>query len=277
MNNGRSRGFCWTWNNYPDDCHATLAVIECTYICYGEEVAPGTGTRHLQGYVRFGSLKSHAQVRVLFPGCHIQIARGSIEQNRDYCRKDGRFYERGDVPTPSNRNGEVERSRWEDAWAAAKAGRIEDVPADIRVRYYSALRKIERDYMPRVDNLQSVCGLWIWGESGAGKSYAVHQQVPELFVKPRNIWWDGYQNEANVLVDDIDIFDVKLGGLLKHWADAYAFVGECKGGSKRIRPKRVIVTSQYKIEEIWKDKETQDALLRRFTVVNKIREQNIII
>jgi len=80
-----------------------------------------------------------------------------------------------------------------------------------------------------------------------------------------------------VLLDDLDVFDVKLGGNLKHWADAYAFIGEFKGGSRRIRPEKLIVTSQYKIEDIWKDEETRLALNRRFTVITKYLGQNIII
>ena len=131
--------------------------------------------------------------------------------------------------------------------------------------------------MPPVERLGGPCGLWIFGLAGCGKTKSVLDQIPNAFPKPRNQWWDGYQREEVVLVDDVDRFDVKLGGRFKHWADAYPFIGEVKGGSIKIRPKQLIVTSQYRIEEIWEDQETREALLRRFIVVEKIIGQEIII
>lgn len=139
------------------------------------------------------------------------------------------------------------------------------------MRCYSSIKKIQRDYMPKVDPLPDVSGLWIYGLSGCGKTRTVLESYPECYIKPRNNWWDGYQYEEVVLVDDVDIFDRALGGKLKHWGDFAPFIGECKGSSFRIRPKLVIVTSQYKIEQIWEDGETRDALNRRFKVLEKVK------
>jgi hypothetical protein len=143
------------------------------------------------------------------------------------------------------------------------------------MRCYATIRRIERDYMQPVAQLDSVCGIWVWGDSGSGKTRAVLSMWPDAFPKPRNIWWDGYQGEEVALLDDVDCFDVKLGGVIKHWADFAPFIGQVKGGSIKIRPKRLVVTSQYQIEDIWSDKETREALLRRFKVVKKIVNFNI--
>lgn len=131
--------------------------------------------------------------------------------------------------------------------------------------------------MPRVEALDGVCGLWIYGRSGCGKTRTVLKAYPDCYIKPRNAWWDGYNGEEVVLVDDVDIFDRALGGKLKHWADFSPFIGESKGTSVRIRPKKLIVTSQYSIETIWEDEETREALNRRFTVINKVKDQDILI
>jgi hypothetical protein len=285
VNNRRVRGWCFTWNNYPDDYRDTLDGIECRYICFGEEVAPDTGTPHIQGYVYYANNKTLSAVRRQIPGAHLSVAHGNAKQNRDYCGKlrpedeepNAVFIERGDIPLSSADKGELERARYDRAWSLAKAGDIETVDADIRVRLYSSLRRIERDYMPAVERLEGVCGLWVYGRSGCGKTRAVLDAYPECYPKPRNQWWDGYQREPVVLLDDVDKFDVRLGGQLKHWADAAPFIGEVKGGSVKIRPSKLIVTSQYKIEDIWEDAETREALLRRFQVVEKITGQDIII
>lgn len=274
----KKRDFVFTWNNYPPDYATTLDAIISSYLVAGEEVAPVTQTPHLQGYVRFGSPLRVSAARAKLPGCHVEIARGSPQQCDTYCRKSaGTIYCRGTLPISQQAKGDLEKKRWDEAWENAKKGNLEEIPADIRIRQYSSLRRIERDYMPPVARLNGPCGIWIVGKAGAGKTRSVLDQFPEAYPKPRTKWWDGYQGEDVVYLDDIDKFNVALGGELKLWADAYPFIAENKGGSKKIRPKRFIVTSQYRIEEIWEDQATREALLRRFVVVEKIIGNEIVI
>lgn len=277
FNGMRSRAWCFTWNNPPDTSYALLDELACRYLVYGKEFAPATRTPHLQGYVYYTHPRSLSAVRSDLPGCHLDIARGTPQQNFDYCSKDGDFIERGDRPLSPADKGAGEIERYALTWTLAKAGRLEEIDADIRVRLYSTLLRIQRDFMPEVQALGGVCGVWIHGLSGCGKTRSVLSKYPEAYIKPRSIWWDGYQSEPVVLLDDLDNFDVRLGGLLKHWADFAPFIAEKKGGSIKIRPERLIVTSQFTIEEIWSDTQTRDALLRRFTVVPKTHGQAILI
>lgn len=262
----RSRSWCFTKQSWDDIDRDNLGA---RYVCYGKEISPTTNRRHLQGYCYFGDAKTLSAVRRLLPLCHLEPARGSFTQNRVYCSKEGDFVEYGDPPSDPADRGAKEIDRWIASWDHAKAGRIEEIPADIRIRSYSTLRRIERDYMPAVANLESVCGIWIWGLSGSGKTRNVLSVYPSCFPKPRNLWWDGYQGEGIVLIDDVDKFDVKLGGQLKHWADFCPFIAQVKGSSQKIRPAKVIVTSQYLISEIWEDEETRVALGRRFVMMEK--------
>lgn len=281
----RSRNFIFTWNNYPDDYSTVLDTLDVRYIVAGEETAPTTGTPHLQGFLVFRNARALDSVRRTLHGCHVEVARGSARQNYAYCTKtrpedespNPNVYSRGDIPMDAADKGDAERARWASTLSAAKEGRFDDIPADMLIRNYSSLRRIERDYMPKLSLLESPCGVWIHGDAGSGKSLSVLRAYPDLFPKPRNQWWDGYQEEPVICIDDIDRFDVRLGGHLKIWADAYPFIGEVKGGSRKLRPRLVVVTSQYKIEEIWSDQATQDALNRRFKKIEKILGQNIIL
>lgn len=272
----RHRSYCFTWNNYPEDISA-LAALPCRYIIYGKEVAPVTGTPHLQGYVSWAHPKSLSASRALLPGCHLSVARGTAHQNKVYCSKGGDVTERGECPLDAAAGGDLERARWDDFWALAKDGKIEEIDASERIRYYTTFKKIGVDYMPRVTSLNGTCGVWIYGQSGCGKTRSVLEAHPDCYMKPRNKWWDGYQREDVVLMDDVDRFDVALGGCLKHWSDFCPFIGERKGASEKIRPLKFIVTSQFTIEQIWSDLETRDALNRRFIIVEKVIGQNIII
>lgn len=273
----RTRGCCFTWNNYPEQYANILTSLAVDYVCYGKEIAPTTGTPHLQGYIHVEHPKTIGGFRRMLPGSHCTLARGTPAQNIDYCSKGGDFYESGIRPQAPADGGDLEIDRWTDAISSARLGHFESIPPDMYVRYYATWRRIHQDYMPRVPDLEGPCGIWIYGSAGSGKTLYTSTTYPDAYRKPRNQWWDGYQGESTVILDDVDKYDVALGGKLKHWADSYAFVAEVKGGSRRIRPSRLVVTSQYRIEDIWGDAETQEALGRRFQVVRKERGVTLIL
>lgn len=79
-------------------------------------------------------------------------------------------------------------------------------------------------------------------------------------------WWDGYDGERCVLIEDVDKSHTFLGYFLKIWADHYPFPAECKGSKTAIRPQRIIVTSNYAPDEIWTDLPTLEPIMRRFKV-----------
>lgn len=70
-----------------------------TYGVLGREIAPSTGTPHLQCFFVFCSnQRLHAVRRLLGLRGHYELARGTALQNRTYCIKDGDFDEAGEAP-----------------------------------------------------------------------------------------------------------------------------------------------------------------------------------
>lgn len=275
----RQRGYCFTLNNPGPTTEATLeSVPGYRYLTFGREVAPTTGTRHLQGYVYFQDAKSLKSVRRLLLGAHVEIAR-SISPAIVYCQKDGDFAEFGVRPMDDQDRGTSEKERWQTTWDLAKANRIEEIPVDIRVRCYSTCRRIAKDYMVRPTSLAAPCGTWVYGRSGVGKTHSVYTCYPGLYSKNGSKWWDGYQGEDVILFDDMDpSIGTWCTRFFKIWADERPFIADVKNGSIYIRPTKFIVTSQYTIEECFGEIETRDALNRRFSIVNKVdRETEIVI
>ena len=236
------------------------------YMIYGREIGE-EGTPHLQGYIAFVSQKTFSAVKSIHPRAHWEVAKGDAESNREYCSKENDYIEVGLMPVSQKRKGESEAERWKSARVSAEEGRLEEIPDDIYIRYYRTLKEIKKDHMVKPSDLESLENYWIWGKPGCGKSRSARERFPDFYAKMMNKWWDGYQGEENILLDDFEIDGKVLGHHLKIWGDRYAFVAETKGGALNIRPKRIIVTSNYSPEMIFgEDREMLAAILRRFNV-----------
>lgn len=261
-----SRSYCLTLNNYSEAEYAALLATGCRYVILGREIG-SEGTPHIQGYIYFSTEKSLSQLKKLNSRAHWEIAKGTPDDNYVYCSKDHAFEERGSIPMSQKRKGETEQERWTKSFELAKTGKLEEIPADIRLRYYRTFKEIKKDYMAPCPDAEDLTGVWIYGAAGCGKSRSARLTYPESYMKMCNKWWDGYQDHETVIIDDLDTKHEVLGHHLKIWGDRYAFLAETKGGAIMIRPKTICVTSQYSIEEIWHDCETRDAMNRRFKVV----------
>lgn len=261
----QSKKWCFTLNNYSEEDQACVQAWECKYLVYGRETAPETGTRHLQGYVVFLKNARLSAVKKLGPRCHWEVARGSHKQAADYCKKEGDVFEKGELP---EERGASEQQRWKRAREAAEAGQLADVPDDIYVRYYRTLKEIKKDHMEKPGDVDEVTGVWFYGKPGSGKSHMAREQYPQAYFKMQNKWWDGYQGEENVILDDLD--SKELGHLLKIWSDRYSFLAETKGGALHIRPKVIVVTSNYTPGQLWDDPEMAAAIYRRFKLMKVV-------
>lgn len=263
----RTRGWCFTLNNYVEADYLALLNATCKYVVIGKEVGE-SGTRHLQGYIYFEREKSLKQVKDLHQKAHWESAKGTANENYAYCTKEGNSEERGVRPSTQTEKGTKGAARIAELWNLARSGNFLQLPpGQIKTWEY-----IYAKFAPPPQDRTQLWNLWITGPSGAGKSSLVRKTFPTFYSKPMNKWWDGYQREDVVLLDDFDPEHAKyLTYYLKIWADHYAFNAEVKGGMLRMRPSVVIVTSQYSIDQCFDpntNRESHDAVARRFKVVN---------
>ena len=255
------------WNDYTQVYHV-----------YGEEVGE-SGTKHYQGFVIMKNQKRLNNMKELNSQAHWEIARGSNKEASDYCKKDGKFHEFGVLPEEPHKLGnEANSQKWREISDLAKKGDLatidEKYPKPF-ISCYKNLKSIKTDFMKRKEDLDDVCGIWYYGEAGVGKTRLVTKLYPNAYLKRMNKWFDGYQHEDTVVLDDLDHTHAFMGYELKKLADRYCYMVEVKNDSLYIRPKRVIVTSQYTIDEIWKtDDKTKDALKRRFKQI-EVTKNNI--
>lgn len=262
----RSRGWCFTLNNWTAGDTEVLDQVECQYLVYGKEVAPSTGTPHLQGYIHFSSEKTLRRVKgILGPRFHLEARMGTIEQAIEYCKKDGDFKERGKISTR-----QAAKDCWGDVLDLAEAGDIKTIKEEYPrhyIMYYKTLMSIRAYKSKPLDG--DLEHEWWYGPTGTGKSKTLWEKYPDHYQKPVNKWWDGYSGQDVVAIEEWEPKNECTASKLKIWADRYPFPGEIKGGTvERIRPKKIIVTSNYTIRECFPNPQDHEPLLRRFKVVH---------
>jgi len=168
--------------------------------------------------------------------------------------------------------GASTKRKWEDALVLAKAGLFDDIDAHIQLQYYSTIRKIRNETLLQKPTIQgSLENLWYHGAPGTGKSLCARTRFPTLFLKALNHWWDGYEGEETVLIEEWELTSGKfLGHHLKIWSDRYPFKPEIKGSSlPPQRPRRIVVTSNYSLSDCFgADQTLLSALRRRFVEVD---------
>lgn len=273
MNCGQGKYWCFTVNNYTDEDVDRIQDVdeldrEWSYVVIGKEIGEG-GTPHLQGYIEMNKVKRLSAMKKLMPKAHFEVRLGSSKQASEYCKKDGDYFEWGTVSEGRGKKGsKVTEEKYAAAYALLLDGKLEEIEPDIQIRHYSNLVRLKLDRQVMPEELKDTCGIWIHGPPGIGKSTKARSLCNNKYYdKACNKWWDSYNNEEYVIVDDLDKHHECLGHHIKRWTDKFGFPAEQKGRTIMIRPKYVIITSNYSPEEIFKDPVMAAAIVRRCSIL----------
>lgn len=271
----KSRGWCFTCNNWTEDDLERLKNIKCNYMIIGSEIGEN-GTPHLQGYVYIPNARSlSGMIKKDFKGCHLEITKGTPEQNKIYCSKQEIIYETGELPQKGkrtdlkkikdeiiNENRTVDDIALEDPDIVHKYGRTLMLLEDIR------LRNVERTEM-------TTC-TWYYGKTGTGKSHRTYERDSKKgnrYIVPRDgDWWDGYVGQETVILNDFR-GRIQYEEMLQ-MIDKYPYHVRRRGRAPRpFTSKHVIITSSLPPWEIYKNRMEEDnidQLLRRIKVIEVI-------
>lgn len=293
--NTQARRWCFTWNNYPGDMTSVKdndepwkqALDRCNY-CYctvGFEEAE-TGTKHLQGYFEFTSGKRFGTLKKLLPGVHLEKCKGSALANREYCQKTGLFWESGEAKSQGK------RTDYHDLMEDVREGVSEYALFDAHPRImFNNLRAVDRYCMLWTKRVLKEGGYKCrnvkvyYGGTGTGKTRTAYEESDDPFIlstTQTGLWWDGYECEKDVILDEFRDSAVPLAQLLRI-LDGYPVSIPIKGGMKILQAENVIITSNVCPDEWYMgcDMKSREALFRRFKEIwefngeDRIRHDNM--
>jgi len=264
----RSRAWCYTINNYSLEEHDAVRGLDCVYNVFAEEVGE-SGTPHLQGYIHFATLKSLSQLKKLMPRAYLAVRKGTIDEAVNYCKKDGKYEEVGVKPASQEEKGQRGKAKMTEILKRAREGDEQWLEETHPGEYYRHLATFRSHKKPKTEIMDELQHEWWVGETGTGKSRKLWADHPDHYRKELNKWWCGYTGQDVVAIEEASPATCQhLASRVKMWADRYPFDGEIKGGKLHgIRPIKVIVLSNYTIEECFPAPQDHEPLNRRFSVV----------
>lgn len=272
----RFRSWCGTTNNWTDDDWSKIQQLG-DYGCVAQEVAPTTGTPHLQWYLYFSNKTTFSALQKKLPRSHIERCLGDATENRKYIfgpySKDGKekpanptAIEWGEMPKQGARR-DLEKLRNE----IVSGKKVDDLIMEdpyVYHMYGRTLTKLEDLQMRKKFRTEMTKGIWYWGKTGVGKSHKAFEGFsPDThYDVPLNDggWWDGYTQQDTVIINEFR-GEIKFPELLK-MVDKWNY--SVKRRNREPMPfisKTVIITSACPPEEIYRHSLTENDKLEQFS------------
>lgn len=232
------------WDLFPD---------YCSYLVYQRELCPDTNREHFQGYLELNTPRPFTSLQRDCPQlatAHFERRRGTQAQAIAYCSKvdtriDGEGpWEFGDRKAQGQRADLAAVKATIDSGASMK--RVSEDHFTEFVKYERSFRSYKRLHtVQRHWPMQLILYL---GPSGTGKTRAVRARFPEAYWKPHGKWWDQYDGEEVVVIDEMYGSSFPYTELLRLF-DRYPHAVECKGGTIEFSSKIIVMTSNQEPED----------------------------
>jgi hypothetical protein len=293
-----SRHYCITVWDVTKDL-ISMCNDKVRYLVYQKERCPTTGKLHFQGYIEMKSPVRGTTIQKLF-GCKAEkdvpsqlrffLRNGTREQARDYCMKEDTRVEGNSGPWEFGNfddGGQGTRNDIAGLYQMVKDEKknieIMEANPELYMRTYRALDRVRAEIIKKKSEskFRNVDVKIIWGAPGTGKTRQVYDQhgyeKQELFRihvdEGQPIWWDGYQGEKVLLIDEFygQISYSKMLEIL----DGYSVRLPIKGGFTYSLWETVYITSN-SAPESWYSQGLTDALKRRISSIvhleNKVQD-----
>lgn len=273
------------------------ALKNVGYWCMCDEVGNKEHTYHTHVFIyrpspiRFSKLKKH------FDGAHLEMARGTSQENRDYIRKEGKYINSNKTETnlkdtfeefgecPEEHQGA--RNDLTALYDMIKDGMTNYQILEENPNYMSQLDKIDKcreimRYEEFKNRTRDMNVEYWYGKTGAGKTRGILERYgfENVYrVTDMKNPWDGYRGQDVVLFEEFS-GEIDISRMLI-WLDIYPLELPCRYSNKVACYTKVFLTSNRPLDMLytWIQREEQEvwkAFLRRISCVKEFGDSGII-
>lgn len=268
------RNAVFTINNPDKDLE--FENNSCVRGCIWQKEKGESGTEHFQGYIEFTKKMSFKAIKeVLGERAHVEQRMGTREQAINYCQKaDTRIdgpWTFGDMKLDKP-GKQGDRSDLKDACEVLICGgkNIEESMTEVALATPNVFVKYHKGLMALANQVhikhrtEKPIVEWVHGPTGCGKTRYATSQPGTYYIKDESIWWDGYEQQNTIVIDD---FEAKYNfrNLLR-LLDCYHYQGQYKGGYHKINSEKIIITCDRSPAALYEGTEHEqhlDQLMRR--------------
>lgn len=257
---GKIRYACITYHDYTEELFTKLYEEDCSYVILGREICPKTGRKHIQGYIEFNNPRSFKKLIETYPGIHLEKRKGSAQEASIYCQKDNDYVERGTLSNQGRRT-DIDRVAEMVIDKQPLKNIAKTYPREY-IKFHRGITALKNTLMPHRTE-RPKC-YWFYGPTGTGKTYSAKSLGATYYIKQGDSkWWDGYEQQEVVIIDDFRSEDIPLSVLLR-WLDENEISVEVKGSSLPLNSPYIAITCDVGPHQIWQGNDL-DQIKRRLT------------
>lgn len=254
------KGTCLVFTVFAEEGETLLDLDpsvwpHCKFATWQRELCPDTNREHFQGYLeltkemRFSALHEWGGLET----AHFEKRRGNQQAAIDYANKEETRIEGPWSYGERNRQGK--RNDLDDVRDMIRTGasmrEIADAHFGDFVRYERGFRSYKRLCAQKRNWTMQI--IVYVGPTGCGKSRTARMNYPDAYWKPKGRWWDNYDGEETVIVDEMYGHCFGFTELLQ-LLDPNPYAVECKFGTIEFTSRRIVFTSNQE-PEFWYNNE----------------------